>query len=57
MCSTNKTLNLLKILIREVEFYLQKKSMGIQLLEPTCKSWFMSTTMKICTNKTTMEIY
>jgi hypothetical protein len=45
MCSTNKTLNLLKILIREVEFYLPKKSMGIQILEPTYKSWFMSTTM------------
>jgi hypothetical protein len=35
MCSTNKTLNLLKILIREVEFYLPKKSMGIQSLKPT----------------------
>jgi hypothetical protein len=45
MCSTNKTLNLLKILRREVEFYLSKKSMGIQNLEPTYKSWFMSTTM------------
>jgi hypothetical protein len=45
MCSTNKILNLLKILIRDVEFYLPKKSMGIQNLELTYKSWFMSTTM------------
>jgi hypothetical protein len=38
MCSTDKTLNLLSIIIRDVEFNLPKKSTGIQNLEPTHKS-------------------